>query len=121
MKCDRCNTPLEDNEKHEHLNLILCEDCYMEALSPLKTCDPWASYAAQSFEKHNHSALTLSPVQTKILDALKRSNGLEKEALLIELNHALTLEQLEREFAILKHMNRADAKKEGDRVLLVAC
>lgn len=48
MKCDKCNCFIEKGEEAKHLNQILCEDCYSDVLSPVKTCDPWAVYTAQS-------------------------------------------------------------------------
>lgn len=41
MQCDRCKNVIEEGEEREHAGRILCEDCYMDALSPARTCDPW--------------------------------------------------------------------------------
>ncbi len=50
MKCDRCSQTIDPNEAQEHFGQNLCEDCYMDALSPAKTCDPWAVHSAQSLQ-----------------------------------------------------------------------
>jgi hypothetical protein len=66
MQCDRCQANIEPGEEEQHLGQTLCEDCYMDALSPVKTCDPWAVHSAKSFEKHAESTPTLRPIQSEI-------------------------------------------------------
>jgi hypothetical protein len=51
MQCARCETSISEGEKQEHLDRMLCEDCYRDALSPAKTCDlrpAWARCIASS-------------------------------------------------------------------------
>jgi hypothetical protein len=38
MKCDQCKQPVQSGEERELNDQILCEDCYMTALSPQKSC-----------------------------------------------------------------------------------
>ena len=66
MECNRCHAKIEPGDEKQHLGQTLCEDCYMDALSPVKTCDPWAVHSAKSFEKYAESALTLTPIQSEI-------------------------------------------------------
>ena len=117
MECDRCHANIEQGEEKEHLGQLLCEDCYMDALSPVKTCDPWAVHSAKSFEKHAESPPTLTAVQSEILSILKKSGGIEPQALVKELGGRLTQKELEREFAALRHMEKARGEKRGDRVV----
>ena len=42
MKCERCKTVIAEGEEKELYSQILCEDCYMDLLSPAKGFDPWA-------------------------------------------------------------------------------
>jgi len=70
MKCHMCGADIESGEEREHLGRIVCEDCYMKVLSPMRTCDPWAVYSVTSFEKHAGQTVTLTPIQTKILSIL---------------------------------------------------
>jgi hypothetical protein len=78
MKCDRCGCLIEKGEDMEHLGQILCEDCYMDVLSPAKPCDPWAVYTAKSFSI-KESALT--KLQEKILRILQETGGVEPDVL----------------------------------------
>ncbi len=118
MKCDRCSGEIERGEEREYREQTLCEDCYMDALSPAKSCDPWAVYTAKSLEKHSGSTLALNPIQIEILRILGETGGLEKSDLLDKFDGKLTLPQLEREFAALRHMEKARAEKRDDKVFL---
>ena len=118
MKCDRCNTAIEKGEEREHLGQTLCEDCYMDALSPVRSCDPWAVYSAKSFEQHTGSTATLTPVQSEIIRILEETWGIEPVALLEQFKGKLTQPQLEREFATLRHMEKVRAEKREGKVFL---
>lgn len=113
MKCDHCGALIESGEEREHAGQILCEDCYMDVLSPLKACDPWAVYAAQSM---GATAAPLTKVQNDILALLKESDGLELEVLAEKLG--LPLSELQREIAILRHMEKVRAAMQGHRKVI---
>ena len=120
MKCEKCGTQIEEGEEREHLGKQLCEDCYMDVLSPVRTCDPWAVHSAKTFEQTMGGTATLTPIQKEILNVLKETGGIEKPELLKRLKENLSMTQLEREFATLRHMEKARAEKRGDRVVLVS-
>ena len=117
MKCDRCHATIEAGEEKGHLEQTLCEDCYMDALSPVRACDPWAVHSAKSFEKHSGGVGTLTPIQSEILDILKQSGGIEPSALLRQLSCKLSPKELERQFATLWHMEKARAEKRDDQIV----
>ena len=117
MECDRCHAKIEPGEEKQHLGQTLCEDCYMDELSPVKPCDPWAVHSAKSFEKHAESAPILTPIQSEILSVLKETGGIEPQELLGKLTAKLTQKDLDREFAALRHMEKARGEKRGDRVV----
>jgi hypothetical protein len=52
------------------------------------------------------------------LQILKETGGLEREALLEALGGQLTMSELEREFATLRHMEKARGEKRGGKVFL---
>lgn len=97
MTCGRCGQVLESGEEHQHAGQILCDDCYMDALSPAKACDPWAVYTATRLGHQE-----LNPRQETIMDLL-RQKGI---ASLEELRQATGLDAkaLERELAALRHL-----------------
>jgi len=113
MKCEKCGNTIINDDKYEYHGQILCEDCYMDALSPAKTCDPWAVYTAKSFsDKEN----CLNETQEKILKILEETGGIEAEDLAEKLN--LKLNDLQRELAALRHMEKLKAKMENGKKLI---
>lgn len=104
MKCEICDDAIENGEEKDFNSRILCEDCYMDALSPLKRCDPWATFAAQSVPSTNaeDEGSQLSANQQKILDAIAETKGIE----LTDLSERVGLKNadLERELIPLKYM-----------------
>ena len=117
MNCDRCNVNIEAGEERDHFGQTLCEDCYMEALSPVKTCDPWAVHSAKIFEKHAGEDGMLTPIQQEILKILKENGPMEPSALLQMVKGNLQRKDLEREFSTLRHMEKVRGKKEGQKVV----
>jgi hypothetical protein len=117
MKCDCCSQEIEPGEEREHLGQTLCEDCCIDALSPMKTCDPWAVHSAKNYEKYSGKNRTLTPTQSKILKVLKEKGAMEPKRLEVEMDSNLNLNDLEREFATLRHMEKVRAEKQGDKVL----
>lgn len=110
MKCDKCNALIESGDEREHRGQTLCEDCYMDTLSSVKPCDPWAVYSAKSM---SGKASALTNLQEKILNVLKQTKGIELGPLAEKLG--LELSELEREIATLRHMEKLKAVKDGDR------
>lgn len=110
MKCDKCRTHIESGEEREYTGQILCEDCYMDALSPMKTCDPWAVYTAKSM---SGKGAVLTKLQEDILAVLEKTKGIELESLSEKLG--LKLSDLQREIATLRHMEKLKASMDGDR------
>jgi hypothetical protein len=104
MECERCGNSIGAGEKREHLGRVLCEDCYMDALSPARTCDPWAVHSAKSFGRDLAGRLELTDTQQRILAFLEETGG----ATPIELSERLQLSpaDLEREIAALRHMEK---------------
>jgi hypothetical protein len=117
MKCDRCNENIEKGEEREHHGQLLCEDCFMDALSPPRACDPWAVYTAKSLEK-NGLTQQVTEVQKKILKLLEQTGGLEPQ--LIAEKIQLKMSDLERELATLRHMEKVRGElREGKRTILL--
>jgi len=118
MECDRCRTAIEDGEERDHRGLTLCEDCYIDAMSPLRTCDPWAVHSAKSLERHTGATPILTPVQEEIMRILQETGEIEPAALLELFNGNLTQPQLEREFASLRHMEKVRGQKKDGKVYI---
>jgi len=127
MECDRCSQTIDPNEAQEHFGQNLCEDCYMDALSPAKTCDPWAVHSAQSLAKSRGGTLELSDIQQHILRILKETGGVEPATMAEKLQitpadlerEVAPLRHLEREVAPLRHMEKLRAELRDGRKFLI--
>jgi hypothetical protein len=116
MKCDKCNGNIEEGDEREYHGQTLCEDCYMDVLSPAKACDPWAVYTAKSFSKEAGSGAELTETQSKILRILKETGGAEPKIILERLQ--ITPSELEREIATLRHMEKVSGElREGKKII----
>ncbi|MFH2013061.1 MAG: hypothetical protein ABIJ37_10230 [Pseudomonadota bacterium] len=113
MKCDKCNSGISQGEEREHLGQTLCEDCYMDNLSPARTCDPWAVHSAKSFSKKGETQSQITVTQAKILDILKETGGIEPDVLAKKLQ--IKFSDLEREIATLRHMEKVRGELRGNK------
>lgn len=116
MECERCKAKIEEGEERELHGQILCEDCYMDALSPARTCDPWAVYIARSFSKKGGSGPEINTTQAKILEILRETGGTELKIVSERLQ--IKPSDLEREIAALRHMEKIRGElKDGKRII----
>ncbi|MBU0908685.1 MAG: hypothetical protein KKA54_19870 [Proteobacteria bacterium] len=117
MKCDRenCLTDIDVGEERYLYGRVLCEDCYMDALSPAKTCDPWAVRSA-SIAASCGETMRTGGLQKKILDLLKKIEGLP----LAEPAQRLAVRpgDMEREIAALRHMEKVRAAMVNGRKVI---
>ena len=108
-----CGSPIKQGDEMEYHGQILCEDCYMDVLSPAKTCDPWATYIAKSA---SDKEITVTELQGTILKILEETNGVEPDVLAEKFN--LKLSDLQREIATLRHMEKIRVNmKEGKKII----
>ncbi len=116
MECERCILHLEKNEVNYFQGKVLCEDCCFELMSPPKVCDPLPVSSTLSVRKQLGQTGTdgLSDLQKRIFNIVAEKGKISREELTISLN--LTAEEMEREFAILRHCELLRAFKEGNIV-----
>lgn len=116
MKCDRCQRIVDDEEERELNGQLLCEDCYMDALSPPRSCDPWAVHSAKKLAETGGGNLQISPVQSKILALLEETGGEEPQVIGQRLR--IPPSEIEREIAALRHMEKIRAAmREGKKII----
>ena len=94
----------------------LCEDCYMDLLSPLRVCDPWAVHSAMTFMKEEAAVLKLTLVQQKIIDILTNEGPQVPENLCAKLQ--IKASDLERDIAALRHMEKIRGEIRGGKKLI---
>ena len=116
MNCDKCGDAIEVGEERELHGQNLCDDCYMDTLSPARACDPWAVHSAKSFMKQPIKDPGVNPIQTKILEILQESGGVEPKILVERLQ--IKPSDLERELASLRHMEKVrGALRDGKKIV----
>jgi predicted transcriptional regulator len=106
--CERCQAEMEPDEAREYAGQQICEDCYMDALSPTRTCDPWATYTASRLLEQ-----VLNPAQEKII-GLINSQGQATPDELVRAT-GLKWEEVQREIAALRHMEMVGGKRLPDK------
>jgi hypothetical protein len=116
MLCERCGSFLKEGEVYDSHGKILCEDCYIYETNPPKACDPMAVASALSVRKQlGHSGISgLTELQEKIYRIIEEHGKITRQDLLTAIK--LKPEELERQFAILRHCELIRAFKEGDKV-----
>jgi len=96
----------------------LCEECYMQIVSPARACDPWAVRSAQALSQINADYAGLSASQAAILRVLRETGGMEAAALAARLQ--MELPELERELATLRHMEQVrGAMRAGKKIVIL--
>jgi hypothetical protein len=114
MNCDRCHQAMAPGEEAMLHGQALCEDCYMDAFSPTRTCDPWAVRSAQHC-KDSFGSAAVSAGQAKILDILKETDGADIAFLSQRLGTASA--DIQREMAALRHMEKVrGALQDGKKI-----
>jgi hypothetical protein len=114
--CTKCGASLQDEEPREHLGEVLCEDCYLEVLSPLRTCDPWAVHTARSL-KDLPGGLALTPLQQQLYDLVTELGEVPKHEAALVLG--VSEDELQREFAVLRHLEMLRACKKDEGIFLI--
>ncbi|MDK2796285.1 MAG: hypothetical protein PWQ58_1484 [Archaeoglobaceae archaeon] len=111
MKCTRCGKEIGE-EVLKKDDSLLCEDCYFDEISPVRVCDPWAVMLAKKAGKKK-----LTDRQKKIYELVKSRGKAKIEDIARELD--INLKEVERELAVLRHLELVKGRKEGNEVFIV--
>lgn len=115
LKCKRCKISIEKGNEIEWHGENLCEDCYIDTLSPAKPCDPWAVFCAKSFSKRDGSDVEITSIQSRILEVLRETGGTDSTNIIEKLK--IKASDFDREIATLRHMEKVRGKlKEGKKI-----
>ena len=116
MRCERCRETIEAGEERELNGQTLCEDCYTDALSPTRGCDPWAVHSAKSLLRESETGHKITEVQARILEILEETGGIELSLLSERLR--MKPSDVEREIAALRHMEKIRGElRRGNRII----
>ena len=113
--CVKCGSEIEPGEAREYAGQVLCEDCYMDALSPTVVCDPWAVHTAKSL-KDLPGGHALTPQQQKLYDLVQERGMVPIPEAAAHLG--LSEDGLRRVIAPLRHMEKLRGCKKDDIIYL---
>jgi hypothetical protein len=118
MQCERCGLLLKEGGTYDFHGKIFCEDCYIYVTNPPKACDPMAVASALSVRKQLGQSGTsgLTELQKRIYSVIEKRGKITEEELLTIVD--LKPEELEQQFAVLRHCELIRAFKEGDKIYL---
>lgn len=119
LRCQNCSVELSEDDFFTHNGRTLCEDCYLAASQRIRVCDPWAERSKKIFrETHGLSGTEgLTDLQKKIYEFIQSRGKATHQELVEELD--ISPQDLENQFALLRHCQLVKGKKEGDQVYLV--
>lgn len=103
MICAGCQEEIPQGEEMNFMGKLLCEDCYVDAISLPKTCDVAAVYSAKLTRKLAGQEGTdgLTELQKEIYEYVKANGKVTPEALMKKFQLSET--QIQREFTRLRH------------------
>ncbi len=113
--CERCGKAITEEQRYEHMGKGYCEDCYMDILSPPKSCDPWAVYTARTSLQGQDKISSLTPLQRRLVEFVKRKGEASAREIMEELK--LSEQDFKREFAALRHMEILKGRKKETGVV----
>ncbi len=120
QKCDRCEREFPVEELIEEGGIRICEDCYISAHSRIKVCDPWAVRSKKILREKAGlvGAEGLTEIQKEIYEFIVSGGGAKREDIAERFD--LPPDELENEFAILRHCELVKGQKREDGVYIVA-
>ena len=103
MICMKCKEEIPLGEDMNHMGQLLCEDCYIDAISLPKTCDVAAVYSAKLTRKLAGQKGTdgLTELQKEIYEYVKVNGKVTPEALMKKFQLSQT--EIQRVFTTLRH------------------
>ena len=116
MKCAVCGKEIPADEVHEFRGKTLCEDDYIDAISPEKHCDPWATYLA-SRESGATGVSALSDMQKEIHRFLKEQGKATRDEVMGKFK--LSAVDMEEHLKVLMHSENVQELSESGEMYLV--
>lgn len=118
MICERCKYEVPEGEQFEHMGQFLCEDCYIEAIEPPRTCDVAAVYSAKLARKMaGHEGTDgLTELQKEIYNFIKAEGSVTHDQIMRKFK--LAKWQLEKNFATLRHCELVRGYRENNQIFV---
>ena len=117
--CDVCGCKISAEENYVLDDQTFCDDCYLERIHHVKTCNPVVTYSAKRFQQSNgiKPEERLNKKQKKIYNFIKTRKKVTQHE--ISTQFGLSKTETENQLAILRHLELTKAKKEGNKIYIV--
>jgi len=119
VKCSRCGTEVSEDEAFSYQSQTLCEDCYIDAISPDRECDPWASYLS-AYERKGAGLKGvdgLSEVQKKVYHFIKNRGRATREEVMAQFD--LSVADLVPQLKVLMYAELVKEHSESGTMYLI--
>lgn len=118
MICAKCREEIPAGEEMQLNGQTLCEDCFVIAVEPPKTCDVAAVHSAVTHRKMSGQSGTegLTGLQKKIYEFVKEKGKVTRPE--IAAHFELKDWELERNFTVLRHCELLKGTKEGNTIYI---
>lgn len=119
MECAYCRQTIPEDEECNYLGKVLCEDCYIRAAEPLRTCDVAAVHSAKTHrEMAGQTGMDgLTQQQKTICEYVIKHSKATKQELCGEFGIAAY--ELDKQIAILSHCEILKARKIDNEIYIV--
>ncbi|HYE67015.1 MAG TPA: hypothetical protein VEA58_00300 [Anaerovoracaceae bacterium] len=119
MECARCKVTIPEGDSYNYYGKTLCEDCYIQAIDPPRTCDVAAVHAAKTHREMFGQEGTegLTEQQKNIVEYVKKHNKATKSELISTFD--LSAPELDRLIAVLRHCELIKARKIENEIYIV--
>jgi len=119
MECAYCKQTIPEDESCNYWGKILCEDCYIQAVEPHRTCDVAAVHAAKTHRAMSGQTGTdgLTELQKIIYEYVVKNGKATKQQLCINFN--LTAMEMDTQMSIFRHCELLKGRKIDDKVYIV--
>lgn len=120
MICSKCHEEIPEGEEMNFMGNVLCEDCYVDAVSMPRTCDVAAVYNAKLARKQagHKGSEGLTELQKDIYEYVKVNGKVTPEDLANKFQ--LSPSELQRQFTTLRHCELLKGTKiDGEMYILI--
>ena len=119
MECAYCRQTIPEGEECHYSGKILCENCYIRAAEPLRTCDVAAVHSAKTHRQMaGQTGLDgLTDQQKAICEFVARKGKATKEELCHEFG--ISAYEIDKQIAILRHCEILKGRKLNNGVYVV--
>ena len=119
MECEYCKQTIPEGESCNYIGKILCEDCYIQAVEPHRTCDVAAVHAATTHRALSGQTGTdgLTDLQKRIYEYVIKIGKATKQELCVIFH--LTALEMDVQMSIFRHCELLKGRKIDEVVYVV--